>query len=923
MTYTGTSRLADFMRGLGALAVFMVLLVGFPIGLYAIAGSPIPDRIPSWEAISTILMRPDYDNRVFLTIFTLICWGTWCLLVLTSIAEVIGFLAERSTSGLPRPIRPLQQLIRDLVATAALTFSTAASIAGSASATTPPQAATGVHPEPGTTGHRSAEPSEPAASPPGSDWTPLLADQAPPVQEPEHPWRTRTVEQGDTLWDIARRTYGSGVLYPKIFESSQGIDQPDGLPPLTDPDVLHPGQRIRLPRLGEPSDAPSSPRTTSSDTTADSRPTDQDKTGATRTPAPPRSPLAKTTPTQIPSPVVAPPAEHPTSPAHPTLHDQNDHHSPLAISLPSGSRIGLGLAATLSVAVAATRLHRRRRRPLNTDPGSFGSTTEPPLPAPVLKARQAHMSTYTDHEAPAPSDPELIRRDLPAAEPDNIVIGTRGNHTVAVSLPGLSLGLSGDGAHPAARAITTELLPKTRRYRAEIVIPQTDAQALFPGTDITGLAAALEGLITTPSLKEAIEHLETELLRRTRLRQMAELPDVPALRIDDPAEPLPTMLLVAAVPAQDAATVHALATLGRRHSIGALLLGVCAPGTSLNLASDGVVTGADGPDADQFTGARLFHLTADDASGMLQTIQAATGTEPDVSPPTASTDTPPEPAPESAASLVPSPRPSQSHQAPAHLQVLGPVLLHTSNGPITSGLRKSAKQLLAYLALHPNGVTRDQATGALWPDLTPESAVIQFNTATTNIRKVLRAVTGLTEPKYILHAAGQYRIDPDLIDVDLWQLTTTLMDAERAADDTERINTLASVSDIYTGGFASGYEHEWANAHREYLRRAVVDALSYFVQLTQETQPERALAALERAITHDPYSEPVYRNVMRLQARLDRPDAVRRTYQLLASRLDEIDAEPHEDTHQLMAALGCPKPTFRGNDDKSTSSAGK
>lgn len=915
MTYTGTSRLTDFVRGLGALTVFVLLLGGFPVGMYALGGSPVPDRLPPWEEVSAALMRPDYDNRLFLATITLTAWGAWCLFILTSIAELVSYLAERSTPLLPRPVRPLHRLVRDLVATATLTFSTVGSIANSASAATPTHATNSVHiatdPEPGTPPHQSSEHVTPAPSTATPDWTPLLAEETPPA-ETKHPWRPHTVEQGDTLWDLAHRTYGSGALYPKIFESSKGIDQPDGIPPLTDPGFLHPGQNLRLPQLGEPDGAPSSPRTPSN-TPEHSTPSKPDKPSDVWLPTPSRSPSRMATPSEVPAPIVAPPADPPASPAPSTLHHQDDHRSPLAISLPSGSRIGLGLATALSVAVAATRLHRRRRRPINTDPSSYGSTTEPAIPAPVLKARQAHMATYADRDVPLPSDRELAGEELLAEEPNFLILGTCGDRPVAVPLPGLSLGLSGDGAHAAARAIATELLPKARRYRAEIIIPQADAQALFPGADLAGLSRTLEGLIITPSLGKAIDHVETQLLHRGRMLQTAELPDVPALRAEDPAEPLPTMLLVATVPTHGDAAVHALAALGRRYCIGALVLGAWTAGTNLGLAVDGTVTAARGPDADQFTEARLFHLTADDAASMLQTIQTANGSEPDIPASPPSTDTPPQPIPPTFTSLVPPARPaSEGHQAPAHLQVLGPLLLHTTDGPITTGLRKSAKHLLAYLALHPKGVTRDQAISALWPDLTPESAAIQFNTATTNIRGVLRTATGLTEPKYVIHAAGRYRIDPHVINVDLWQLTTTLADAQQAGADGDgdrRINALALVSDLYTGGFANDLEFDWADTHREHLRRTVVDALGHLVQLIQEEHPERALATLERAITLDLYTEPLYQDIMRLQARLGRPDAVRRTYQLLTTRLDEIDAEPDEETLRLLADLRQPTPT--------------
>jgi DNA-binding SARP family transcriptional activator len=63
------------------------------------------------------------------------------------------------------------------------------------------------------------------------------------------------------------------------------------------------------------------------------------------------------------------------------------------------------------------------------------------------------------------------------------------------------------------------------------------------------------------------------------------------------------------------------------------------------------------------------------------------------------------------------------------------------------------------------------------------------------------------------------------------------------------------------------------------------------------------LAALEGAISADPVAEELYRRLMRLQAGLGRPDAVRRTYRLLARRLAELDADPDPQTEQLVAEL--------------------
>ena len=47
------------------------------------------------------------------------------------------------------------------------------------------------------------------------------------------------VKAGDTLWAIATEAYGDGNRYPEIFEANK--------PMLTDPDLIFPGQVLRIP----------------------------------------------------------------------------------------------------------------------------------------------------------------------------------------------------------------------------------------------------------------------------------------------------------------------------------------------------------------------------------------------------------------------------------------------------------------------------------------------------------------------------------------------------------------------------------------------------------------------------------------------------------------------------------------------------
>lgn len=61
------------------------------------------------------------------------------------------------------------------------------------------------------------------------------------VVEPEPEATFHTVEKGDTLSKIAKEVYGDPMKYPVIFEANT--------PMLKDPDLIYPGQVLRIPAL--------------------------------------------------------------------------------------------------------------------------------------------------------------------------------------------------------------------------------------------------------------------------------------------------------------------------------------------------------------------------------------------------------------------------------------------------------------------------------------------------------------------------------------------------------------------------------------------------------------------------------------------------------------------------------------------------
>lgn len=61
------------------------------------------------------------------------------------------------------------------------------------------------------------------------------------VATPEPEATYHTVEKGDTLSKIAQTVYGDMMKYPVIFEANK--------PMLKDPDLIYPGQVLRIPAL--------------------------------------------------------------------------------------------------------------------------------------------------------------------------------------------------------------------------------------------------------------------------------------------------------------------------------------------------------------------------------------------------------------------------------------------------------------------------------------------------------------------------------------------------------------------------------------------------------------------------------------------------------------------------------------------------
>lgn len=77
------------------------------------------------------------------------------------------------------------------------------------------------------------------ASDPAAAVGPVSGGAKPPAPAPPAPQRVHVVVKGDCLWNIAKKFYGNGSLWPRIFDANRGQ--------IKNPDLIYPGQRFVIP----------------------------------------------------------------------------------------------------------------------------------------------------------------------------------------------------------------------------------------------------------------------------------------------------------------------------------------------------------------------------------------------------------------------------------------------------------------------------------------------------------------------------------------------------------------------------------------------------------------------------------------------------------------------------------------------------
>jgi DNA-binding SARP family transcriptional activator len=787
-----------------------------------------------------------------------------------------------------------------------------------------------------------------------------------PSSEPEErppapPNKRYTVEPGDSLWRIAERELGDPYRWDEIFALNRGRHMPDGAV-FHNPGLIRPGWILRLP--AEPADRAVSParpprtRDAPRERVAPPTPTTTAPEPETRVCRPAvRLPSGSIVGLSVAVAVAAALAvarrrgRRGRLPGEPRPGIRR-HDADADETLRWLERVALGGPGYGDPDADQTE-PEEPARPAPPTQRVLRLLAETEAPPEAVMAQPPHDISPASAAIRSSEESRAGQGELPWPAPTPVALGHRDGEEITLELSGAGgLTLTGAGAADAAHALLVAFLSRHPPEAGEVVVA---GDRLLPGI------GPFPGLRRHQGQAAALAELEVEVVRRARLLQEAEAADFAGYRRADPAEPMPALLLATdTAPAALAGRLRTLAGIGQRLGIGILVVDEAGVreaepwGARLAVDAEGTLTAAS-PEkaAARLAGIRLFHLTAEEAAVTLAVLadarreadlepgpdQMSDARSPTVAGPVA--DDPDlgvaaanggrlAPRADSEASgaagdsartaaLQPSDAPHGASAAseepfevapPASrpligVQLLGPYRIEVAGQEIRGRLRTTGRELFAYYLLHPDGATLEGAVDALWPDTQPGRESSRFWNALNSLRARLRSATGRPDLKVLERTNERYRVDADLVDVDLWRFQRALADTRDATSTADKLAALERAAAAYGGDLLTHTDYTWAEPARVDLRGRAVDTLARLAELRDQAGDRHgALAALERAITVDPDCEELYRRLMRLQADLGDPDAVRRTYRRLrAHLLDELDVEPDPTTQELYERL--------------------
>jgi DNA-binding SARP family transcriptional activator len=904
-------RAGDLAGGLAALAATGVLVVGVPAALALIVGWPLPHAVPAPADLYRALVTGSIPDEFFGKALAVLGWLYWAQFLVCLAAEITA--ARRGRLARRIPLGGWNQAIAARLIGALLLLGPAPGparpVASAASPARPsPVVATTTVPEAGDQhAAEQAEARRPAAALP-----------------------VYVVAPRDTLWGIAERFLDDPYRWRELFQLNQGRPLPH--PPggrFTNPDLIYPGQELLLPAdaTGRPATRPPRrPQAPAGTGRPRPHPDGQAQPTSTLTPEATRPPP----PTREAPPATGPASTGPPPVTTPLGESADREPAPaVATALAVGGLLAVGTLAVLArrrrrqqryrqpgrrirlPTGAAARIEQRLRAAAEPETAAFLDAALPAMAAGLQRAELPPPTVQAVQLGPATLE-VLLREPSDTAPPPFAATDDGRRWTLPRQVPVRELeAAAGDAVAPLPALVTIgtsdagQLLVNLEAAgMTALVGPPTATRPLLDAMAVELATAASSGFVQillvgfgpeldllervrrTDSLDEALPELEQQAHEAGELVDRLGCGSVLGGRVAGAAADswTPTVVLLAQPPAPAALQrLAALTAHPSRSTVAAVLSGDADQAAWRLQVSE---TNVRVPALDLKL--RPQRLRPDEYAAIGALLSAAADVE-GVAPSTPPYDTLQPPA---AAGL---------EEAAVEVRILGRVEL-AGAGKIE---RSKAIELIAYLALHPQGATPDELWEALWPERPVNRGTL--HTTVTAARSGLgRAPDGT---RYLPDAHdGHYRLSPQVC-LDWARFSALVADGEGSGQN--GLDALRMALELVRGvplTPPTGRGYEWAVVHRTEMETTIAEVAERLALRCLDLGDHSAANwAARRGLLASPYDERLYRLLMRAADAAGNPAGVDAVWTELLSVLDAdlelVDDELHPETIALYAAL--------------------
>ena len=258
-----------------------------------------------------------------------------------------------------------------------------------------------------------------------------------------------------------------------------------------------------------------------------------------------------------------------------------------------------------------------------------------------------------------------------------------------------------------------------------------------------------------------------------------------------------------------------------------------------------------------------------------------------------------------------------------HINLLGNLTITIGDKPLKKFPSRAAEAIIAYLALSPHPVPREQLIDLIWETSAPKQGAANLRSILSSLRRALGDYLSISR-----EAIG-FRHNGDL---------PIMIDAVRFSAEMAQLNTLndsaiEATLTLYRDEFLTGFHlrdgrrfEEWVVFERERLAQLSLRGLQRMVQhKLNSAEYSSGIRYARQWLQIDPYSEAAHRQLMWLLMRDGQRNAALRQYRICWERLQtDIGVEPTPATTQLFDLLrSIPTPAVHHLPIQSTTFVGR